>query len=64
MGYGDLKKGLFEQYWNHFAEFRARRAELAARPDHVKEVLDDGARRARAVAQATLLRAKAACGLG
>jgi hypothetical protein len=29
----------------------------------VKEVLDDGARRARAVAQATLLRAKAACGL-
>ena len=64
MGYGDLKKGLFEQYWNHFAAFRARRAELAAQPDYVRDVLADGARRARTVAQATLQRARAACGLG
>ena len=27
LGYGDLKKALFEHYWNHFAAARARRAE-------------------------------------
>ena len=26
LGYGDLKKALFEHYWNHFAPARARRA--------------------------------------
>ena len=31
MGYGDLKKALFENYWNYFAEARKRRAELAAK---------------------------------
>src|SRR5215471_9607349 len=30
LGYGDLKKALFEHYWTHFAGARARRAELAA----------------------------------
>jgi tryptophanyl-tRNA synthetase len=30
LGYGDLKKALFEHYWNYFASARARRAELAA----------------------------------
>src|SRR5512138_1330535 len=30
MGYGDLKKGLFEQYWSYFAKARTRRAELTA----------------------------------
>ena len=42
----------------------ARRAELASRPDEVRAVLADGAVRARAVAQKTLQRAKANCGLG
>src|SRR3989442_2611500 len=32
-GYGDLKKALFEDYWNYFAPMRARRAELVANPD-------------------------------
>jgi tryptophanyl-tRNA synthetase len=63
LGYGDLKKALFEQYWNRFADFRARRAELAAKPEYVRDVLADGATRARAVAQKTLARAKHACGL-
>ncbi|MBP9913131.1 MAG: tryptophan--tRNA ligase, partial [Opitutaceae bacterium] len=39
LGYGDLKKGLFEHYWNFFAAARARRAELAANPDYVETVL-------------------------
>jgi tryptophanyl-tRNA synthetase len=63
LGYGDLKKALFEHYWNYFAPARARRAELAANPDYVQQVLNDGAVRARAIAQRTLERAKQACGL-
>ena len=63
LGYGDLKKALFEHYWNYFAEPRKRRAELAANPDYVQGVLRDGAVRARAVATKVLARAKLACGL-
>ncbi len=63
LGYGDLKKGLFEQYWNYFAEARRRRAELAANVDYVHQVLRDGAVRARALAQQVLKRARAASGL-
>jgi tryptophanyl-tRNA synthetase len=63
LGYGDLKKGLFEHYWNYFAAARARRAELAANLDHVEAVLRDGAQRARAVASPVLKRARKASGL-
>jgi tryptophanyl-tRNA synthetase len=63
LGYGDLKKGLFEHYWNHFAEARARRAELAANLDYVDGVLRDGATRARALAGGVLTRARKAAGL-
>jgi tryptophanyl-tRNA synthetase len=63
LGYGDLKKALFEHYWNYFAAARARRAELAANLDHVHAVLRDGAERARTVAQKVLTRAKKASGL-
>ena len=62
-GYGDLKKAVFEHYWNYFAPARARRAELAANLDHVHAVLRDGAERARAVADKVLSRAKQASGL-
>ena len=63
MGYGDLKKKLFEVYWEQFAAARARRAELAANMDHVNQVLRDGATRARTLAQAVLKRARKASGL-
>ena len=63
LGYGDLKKALFEHYWNYFTLARARRAELAGHLDHVNQVLADGAGRARAVATKVLQRAKQACGL-
>ncbi len=63
LGYGDLKKALFEHYWNYFAAARARRAELAANPDYVEQVLRDGAQRAHAVGDAVLQRARQACGL-
>jgi tryptophanyl-tRNA synthetase len=63
LGYGDLKKALFEHYWNHFAAARVRRAELVANPDYVDTVLREGADRARAVASVVLKRARRACGL-
>jgi tryptophanyl-tRNA synthetase len=63
LGYGDLKKALFEHCWNYFAPARARRAELAANLDHVHAILRAGAERARAVARPVLERARKACGL-
>jgi tryptophanyl-tRNA synthetase len=63
MGYGDLKKKLFEVYWEQFAAARTRRAELAANLDHVNQVLRDGATRARTLAQTVLKRARKASGL-
>jgi len=63
LGYGDLKKALFEHYWNYFAGPRRKRAELAANLDYVHGVLQQGAERARSVAQKVLKRAKVASGL-
>jgi tryptophanyl-tRNA synthetase len=63
LGYGDLKKALFENYWNHFAAARAKRAELVANLDFVEKVLADGAARARSVADKVLKRARKASGL-
>jgi tryptophanyl-tRNA synthetase len=63
LGYGDLKKALFEHYWNYFAEARKKRAELAANLDHVNKILTDGAARAHALARQVLNRAKKASGL-
>src|SRR6185369_11114914 len=50
LGYGDLKKALFENYWNYFAVARAKRAELAADLGFVEKVLADGATKARSLA--------------
>jgi tryptophanyl-tRNA synthetase len=63
LGYGDLKKALFENYWNHFADARKKRAELAANLDYVNGVLADGAAKAHALAQTVLKRARRNCGL-
>lgn len=62
-GYGEVKKALADLAERYFAEARARRAELAARPATVHDVLADGAARARRKAGQVLLRAKRACGL-
>ena len=63
LGYGDLKKALFEHYWTHFAAARAKRAELAANLDYVHGILASGAGRARTLARKVLDRAKVASGL-
>ena len=63
LGYGDLKKALFENYWNYFADSRKKRAELSKNLDYVNKVLSDGATRARTVARKVLKRARKNCGL-
>jgi tryptophanyl-tRNA synthetase len=63
LGYGDLKKALFENYWNHFSEARRKRAELAANLDYINKVLSRGAVKARILAQTVLKRARKNCGL-
>jgi tryptophanyl-tRNA synthetase len=63
LGYGDLKKALFENYWNYFADARKKRAEFAANLDYVNQVLTDGAAKARTLARTVLKRARKNCGL-
>jgi tryptophanyl-tRNA synthetase len=62
-GYGEVKKALAQLAENYFAEARQRREELAAHPQRVRDILGDGAQRARAQAGEVLRRAKEACGL-
>lgn len=54
MGYGELKTKLFEKLLSYFAEARERRLELEKKSDLVEDVLAEGAKRARAVAQKTM----------
>ena len=63
LGYGDLKKALFEHYWSYFAAARQQRAELAVNLAYVNGVLADGATKARTLAQTVLKRARKASGL-
>jgi len=63
LGYGDLKKALFENYWNYFADARKKRTDLAANLDFVNQTLTDGAAKARSLAQTILKRARKNCGL-
>ncbi len=64
MGYGDVKKRLFELIMEYFAPYRAKRAELEKNRDYVDEVLASGAERARRVARKTLSKVRRAVGLG
>jgi tryptophanyl-tRNA synthetase len=62
-GYGEIKKALADAAEKFFAESRARRAELAAKPDYVRQVLADGATKARKKAAEVLKRTQDACGI-
>ena len=62
-GYGEVKKAIADVSEEFFAEARAKREELAAKPQLVRDVLSDGANRARKKASEVLARAQAACGL-
>jgi tryptophanyl-tRNA synthetase len=62
-GYGEVKKSLADAAEKFWAEPRARRAELAAKPDYVRQILADGAAKARKKAAEVLKRAQKACGV-
>jgi tryptophanyl-tRNA synthetase len=63
LGCVDDKKCLAAHINEHFADFRAKRAELAKDPDYIWDVLSDGAKRAGAIADQTLREVKDAVGL-
>jgi tryptophanyl-tRNA synthetase len=54
IGCVDCKKLLAKNLNNHLEPFRARRAEFASKPGYVQDVLEDGATRARAIAEKTM----------
>ncbi|TSA39404.1 MAG: tryptophan--tRNA ligase [Methylococcaceae bacterium] len=49
MGWGDMKKILFDYLNNHLAPARERYEVLLQRPEHIEEQLQEGAKKARAV---------------
>jgi len=63
LGYGQAKKRLAELMIEHFRPFRQKRTELENDIGYVKEVLANGAERAKAVAAETLEKARQAVGL-
>ena len=63
MGYGEIKKRLYELIDQYFAPYRERRRELEKDPDYVMDVLREGGRRARKVAQETMHRVREATGI-
>ncbi|HUY34471.1 MAG TPA: tryptophan--tRNA ligase [Pirellulales bacterium] len=62
-GYGQVKQALADVADVFFAEPRRRRAELAADGEKVRQILSEGAARARAKARDVLRRAQRACGV-
>ena len=64
LGYGDVKKDLLARILDHFGPMRARRDELEKRPDDIEAILEEGARRARAIGAPVLAAAREAAGLG
>jgi len=62
-GYGHAKTRLAELINETFAPARQRYAELERDPDFVRDVLRTGGRKARQVAEATMQRVRAACGI-
>jgi tryptophanyl-tRNA synthetase len=63
MGYGDVKKRVLELCDEYFVPFRERRRELEGDPGYVLDVLTQGGRRARAVAQQVMERVREVTGL-
>lgn len=62
-GYGHAKQELFEKLMEHFGPARARRAELAARPEEVEAILAAGAEKVRPVIAETMDAVRSATGL-
>lgn len=62
-GFGHAKKALLEEINEYFAPFREKRKELLKSPDYIEDILIEGGKKARKLAQNTLNRALEATGL-
>ena len=62
-GYGHAKKALLEAYHRLFDPFRAKREELAKDPAALEDILQEGAKRARATAAVTMEKVRKAVGI-
>jgi tryptophanyl-tRNA synthetase len=60
----DCKKILMESFERELVPLRIKRAELDARPEHLREALGDGAAKARRVARETMAEVRESMGLG
>jgi len=60
IGCVDCKKLLARNLNAHLEPFRAKRAEFASRPGYVQDVLNDGATRARSIAEKTMVEVREA----
>jgi len=63
IGCVDCKKLFAKNLNTHLEPFRAKRAELESQPTYVQDVLDDGAKRARVIAQKTMTEVREAMAL-
>ena len=63
LGYGEVKKMLLEKINAHFGPIRDKRKKLAADPQLVEDILQRGARKARAEAQKTMALVRQAVGM-
>jgi tryptophanyl-tRNA synthetase len=62
MGYGEAKSALLEKIEAYFSPFRDKRKSLAASPDTIEDILQDGAKRARIEAMKTIEMVRTATG--
>ncbi|MDD5677539.1 MAG: tryptophan--tRNA ligase [Kiritimatiellae bacterium] len=63
LGYGEVKKALYEHFRTYFEPFRQRRMEYQNDPERVEQILQRGAARAREELRKTLKAARRAVGL-
>lgn len=53
-GFGDAKKALLQKINDYFAPYREKRMEYASKPDLVRDILNEGTKKARSRAQETI----------
>jgi len=62
-GHGHFKMYLAQVMWDYFGEFRAKRLYYETHQDEVREILDSGAAKARAIAQPIMEKIRSATGI-
>jgi tryptophanyl-tRNA synthetase len=63
LGYGEVKKDLVERVWAFFSPYREKRDALLADKDRLRVILNQGAEKARAVADKTINEVRRKTGL-